>query len=194
MAARKKTTRAKSKANGRATARRASPAAQSALVLLRTDHDEVSAMFEKFEKRKDKMTPTQKGTLVDEICTALTVHAQIEEEIFYPTVRPEIGDEDLMDEAEVEHDSLKELIAKIEEEGPEGDYFDAHVTVLGEYVRHHVKEEQGEMFKKVRETDIDLKELGAKLQQRKEELMVGMGRPKRAGAGGRSERSSASTH
>jgi hemerythrin superfamily protein len=143
----------------------------NALVLLREDHSEVSAMFEKFEKRKDKMNSTQKQALVDEICAALTVHAQIEEEIFYPTVGPEIDDEDLMDEAVVEHQSLKELIAKIEQEGPEGEYFDAHVIVLGEYVKHHVKEEQNEMFKKVRATDIDLKELGARLKQRKEELM-----------------------
>jgi hypothetical protein len=143
----------------------------NALTLLRQDHTEVSEMFEKFEKRKDKMTPPQKQALVEEICTALTVHAQIEEEIFYPTISPEIDDEDLMDEAVVEHQSLKELIAKIEDEGPEGEYYDAHVIVLGEYVKHHVKEEQGEMFKKVRATDIDLKELGARLQQRKTELM-----------------------
>ena len=143
----------------------------NALTLLRQDHDEVSEMFEKFEKRKDKMTSQQKQTLVEEICTALTVHAQIEEEIFYPAVGPEIDDEDLMDEAVVEHQSLKELIAKIEDEGPDGEYYDAHVTVLGEYVKHHVKEEQGEMFKKVRATDIDLKELGGRMQQRKMELM-----------------------
>ncbi|MGE0153219.1 MAG: hemerythrin domain-containing protein [Reyranellaceae bacterium] len=160
------------------TSSRKSPARHSAaakgphaLTLLRQDHDEVSAMFEKFEKRKDKMTPKQKQRLVEEICTALTVHARIEEEIFYPAVRPEIDDDDLMDEAVVEHQSLKELIAKIEDEGPEGEYYDAHVIVLGEYVKHHVKEEQNEMFKKVRATDIDLKELGGRLQQRKMELM-----------------------
>jgi hemerythrin superfamily protein len=149
----------------------ASTSNQNALTLLRNDHTEVSEMFEKFEKRKDKMNPKQKQELVEEICTALTVHAQIEEEIFYPTVGPEIDDEDLMDEAVVEHQSLKELIAKIEDEGPEGEYYDAHVIVLGEYVKHHVKEEQGEMFKKVRATDIDLKELGGRLEQRKMELM-----------------------
>jgi hypothetical protein len=143
----------------------------NALTLLRQDHTEVSEMFEKFEKRKDKMNSAQKQALAEEICTALTIHAQIEEEIFYPTVRPEIDDDDLMDEADVEHQSLKELIAKIEAEGPEGEYFDAHVIVLGEYVKHHVKEEHNEMFKKVRATDIDLKELGARLQQRKTELM-----------------------
>lgn len=163
------------KANGRrSTAKSAKASGPNALTLLRNDHTEVSEMFEKFEKRKDKMTAKQKEALVDEICTALTVHAQIEEEIFYPAVRPEIDDEDMMDEAVVEHQSLKELIAKIEDEGSEGEYYDAHVKVLGEYVKHHVKEEQNEMFKKVRATDIDLKELGARLEQRKMELMEEM--------------------
>lgn len=162
MAAKRKTTKSRPQA------------APNALTLLRTDHSEVAEMFEKFEKRKDKMNAAQKDALVSEICLALTVHAQIEEEIFYPAVRPEIDDDDLMDEAEVEHDSLKELIAKIEGEGPDGDLYDAHVIVLGEYVKHHVKEEQNEMFKKVRETDIDLKELGAQLMARKEELMAEM--------------------
>lgn len=162
--------------NGKTTSRRSASRGTAskgpnALVLLRDDHKEVSDMFEKFEKRKDRMNADQKQKLVSEICLALTVHAQIEEEIFYPEVGPEIDDEDLMDEAVVEHQSLKELIAKIEEEGPDGELFDAHVKVLGEYVKHHVKEEQGEMFKKVRETDIDLKELGARLKARKEELM-----------------------
>ena len=161
--------------NGKSTNRRSASGSASkgpnALVLLRDDHKEVSEMFDKFEKRKDRMNADQKQKLVSEICLALTVHAQIEEEIFYPEVGPEIDDEDLMDEAEVEHQSLKELIAKIEEEGPDGELFDAHVKVLGEYVKHHVKEEQGEMFKKVRATDIELKELGARLKARKEELM-----------------------
>lgn len=173
MVARKKTTTAsKTKSRRVAAKRHAKPAVQSALALLRADHQEVSALFDRFERRKEKMTAAQKGALAQEICTALDVHARIEEEIFYPAVRPAIGDEALMDEAEVEHESLKELIAKIEEEGPAGEHFDAHVTVLGEYVKHHVKEEQNEMFKKVRRTDLDLKELGMKLKARKETLMA----------------------
>ena len=160
--------------NGMTSARRkaGSSKAPNALVLLRDDHKEVSDMFEKYEKRKNRMDADQKQKLAGQICQALTVHAQIEEEIFYPEVRPEIDDEDLMDEADVEHQSLKELIAKIEDEGPEGEFFDAHVKVLGEYVKHRGKEEQSEMFKKVRATDIDLKELGARLKARKEELMA----------------------
>jgi len=160
--------------NGKTPARRnaSSSKGPNALVLLRDDHKEVSDMFEKYEKRKNRMDDGQKQKLAEQICLALTVHAQIEEEIFYPEVRPEIDDEDLMDEADVEHQSLKELIAKIEDEGPKGELFDAHIKVLGEYVKHHVKEEQTEMFKKVRATDIDLKELGARLKARKEELMA----------------------
>jgi hypothetical protein len=170
--------RANGRTSGRAAGRSRTARPPNALVLLRRDHEEVSAMFAKFEKRKDRMTSQQKAALAEEICTALSVHAQIEEEIFYPTVRHEIGDEDLMDEAEVEHGSLKELIAKIEGEGPAGDLFDAHVIVLGEYVKHHVKEEQGEMFKKVRATDLDLSELGGRMKARKGELMAAMGKGK----------------
>jgi hemerythrin superfamily protein len=178
MATRRKKAAKRAKANGRArpsSGRSKTAQPPNALALLRQDHAEVSALFEKFEKRKGRMTPQQKSALAEEICTALTVHAQIEEEIFYPAVRPQIGDEDLMDEAEVEHASLKELIAKIEAEGPGDDLFDAHVTVLGEYVKHHVKEEQSEMFKKVRASDLDLKELGGRLKARKQELMADLG-------------------
>ena len=178
MATRRRTAAKRGKADRRAKAnagRNKAKAAPSALVLLRQDHEEVLALFAKFEKRKTRMTPQQKSALAEEICTALTVHAQIEEEIFYPAVRLEIGDGDLMDEAEVEHASLKELIAKIEAEGPGEDYFDAHVIVLGAYVKHHVKEEQGEMFKKVRATDLDLEELGGRLLVRKQELMADLG-------------------
>lgn len=155
-----------------AAKRQAKPAVRSALALLRADHEEVDALFKRYEARKEKMTDRQKAALAGEICTALTVHARIEEEIFYPTVRPQIDDDALMNEAEVEHESLKALIARIEGGSPADEIFDAHVKVLAEYVKHHVKEEQSEMFKKVRRTDIDLKELGARLMRRKDELMA----------------------
>jgi hemerythrin superfamily protein len=141
-----------------------------AIALLRKDHSEVAKMFKEFEDGKDDMSSDEKDALATRICDALTVHATIEEEIFYPTVRPEIEDDELMDEAEVEHGSLKELIAKIQQEGSDGELFDAYVKVLGEYVTHHVKEEEGEMFKEVEESEIDLEELGAKMQERKQEL------------------------
>ncbi len=103
----------------------------------------------------------------------MTIHAQIEEEIFYPAAR-EVEtreSEPLLDEAEVEHGSLKDLIADIEGGSREDDdLFDARVKVLGEYVKHHVKEEEGELFPKIRKTKLDLEEVGARLAARKEEL------------------------
>ena len=146
-------------------------AANDAIALLKADHKEVADMLEKFEKAR-----STKGKLAQQICQALTVHAQIEEEIFYPAAREALGDEgkDLLDEAKVEHNSLKELIGQIEGSGPDDDLFDAHVTVLGEYVKHHVKEEEGEMFPKLRKSDLDLVEVGAQLAARKKELMAQM--------------------
>jgi hemerythrin superfamily protein len=143
----------------------------NALSLLISDHKEVSALFAKYEKGSKQYTAAEKATLAKEICNALTVHAQIEEEIFYPSCREHVHKaEDLLAEAKVEHQSLKELIAKIEQEEPGTDEFDAEVTVLGEYVKHHVKEEQNELFPKVRKSDLDLKQLGEQLAVKKEEL------------------------
>ena len=140
-----------------------------ALALLKADHALVEDLFDKFEKAK---TEKQKATLAEQICTELTIHAQIEEEIFYPAVREAIGEDDLMDEADVEHAGAKDLIAQIEGSAPGEDHFDAKVTVLGEYIKHHVKEEESEMFPKVRKSDLDLKELGAEMGARKAELQA----------------------
>jgi hemerythrin superfamily protein len=148
---------------------------QDAIKLLKSDHDEVEELFAQYEKQKNKNGGT-KGDLIDKICTALTVHAQIEEEIFYPTVREALEDEgeELLDEAEVEHASLKSLVEQLETMSPEDDLFDAKVKVLSEYVKHHVKEEEGELFPKVKKSDLDLNELGAELSERKNELMAEM--------------------
>lgn len=141
---------------------------RDAIALLKADHEEVSAMLERFEKsRQDSV----KADLASRICNALTVHAQIEEEIFYPAVREAIDADDLMDEAGVEHASLKSLIGQIEGNRSGSGLFEAKVTVLGEYVKHHVKEEQQQMFPKARKAGLDLKELGSRLMQRKAELM-----------------------
>ena len=146
-------------------------ATNDAIALLKADHKEVSDMLEKFETAR-----STKEKLAQQICQALTVHAQIEEEIFYPAAREALGDEgkDLLDEAKVEHNSLKELISKIEGSSPHDDLFEAHVTVLGEYVKHHVKEEEGELFPKLRKSDMDLKGIGEQLAARKKELMSRM--------------------
>ena len=146
-------------------------AKNDAIALLKADHKEVAEMLEKFETSRSK-----KEKLAQQICTALTVHAQIEEEIFYPAARTALGDEgeDLLNEAKVEHNSLKELISEIEGSGPDDELFDAHVKVLGEYVKHHVKEEEGELFPKVRKSDLDLVAVGEELAARKKELMSQM--------------------
>src|SRR5690606_33163874 len=114
----------------------------------------------------------RKRKLAEQICMELTVHAQIEEEIFYPAVRGVLKDSDqeLVPEARVEHESLKQLIADIESTDTDDELFDARVKVLSEYVKHHVKEEQNEIFPKVRESELDMVELGAMLMQRKQEL------------------------
>ena len=105
------------------------------------------------------------------ICKELKVHTQIEEEIFYPATRAALPKEDdLLDEAQVEHDGAKDLIRQLDAMKPEDDFFDAKVTVLGEYIKHHVKEEHEEMFPKVRKTKLDLRELGMRMAFRKQEL------------------------
>lgn len=141
-----------------------------AITLLTQDHKEVKALFEKFDALSDR-SKSSKKKIADEVCQALTVHAQLEEEIFYPAVRGVIKDADLMDEAVVEHASAKELIAQIEDMDPGDDLYDAKVKVLSEQIEHHVKEEESEMFPKVRKTKLDLVELGTKMFVRKSELV-----------------------
>lgn len=143
---------------------------QDATALLRADHKEVDALFSEYEKTKSAI---RKKSIVAEICSALTVHAQIEEEIFYPAFKQALKDKELIPEATVEHATLKDLIAQIEGVEPDGEMYDAKVKVLSEYVKHHVKEEQNEMFPKAKAaTNLDLMELGAQLLKRKEELLA----------------------
>ena len=147
-----------------------------ALDLLISDHKSVQRMFKQFDALKEDGDDDQKSALVGKICLELTVHAQIEEEIFYPAVRDAIEDQDLMDEAEVEHAGAKDLIAQLEADADtEQELYDAKVTVLGEYINHHVKEEQDEMFPKVRKAKVDTAALGARMFQRKQELMAELG-------------------
>ena len=145
------------------------PKSIDATKLLKADHKEVSEMFEKFES--GRLTPAKKEALAKQICSALTVHARIEEEIFYPAAREAAkkADQNMLDEAEVEHASIKDLVAAIEQ-GSASELFEANVHVLGEYVKHHVKEEENELFPALKSTDMDMEEVGAQLAQRKEEL------------------------
>lgn len=152
----------------RKTASQTSTKPKEATALLRADHKLVASLFEQYESAK---SPTKKKALVAQICQELTVHAKIEEEIFYPQVQEALNDHELVPEAVVEHATLKDLIAQIEDAEPDGEMYDARVKVLAEYVKHHVREEQSEIFPKVKESNLDLTALGEELTQRKEELL-----------------------
>lgn len=146
-------------------------AAKDAIALLRADHGTVSGLFADYEKTNSS---NKKKTLVAEICSELRVHAQIEEEIFYPAVKAALKDKLLVPEATVEHGGIKDLIKQLEGVEPDGAIYDAKVKVLSEYVEHHVKEEQNEMFPKVKATSLDLVELGARMASRKADLIAAL--------------------
>jgi hemerythrin superfamily protein len=146
-----------------------------AIGMLMADHKKVKKLFSDFKKLKEEGGSDEKAALVDQICTELKVHTALEEEIFYPTVRSAIDDSDLMDEALVEHSGAKSLIAQLEDMSTEDDLYDAKVTVLGEQIEHHVREEEGDMFKKAKKADLDTTALGAKMLKRKQALMTEFG-------------------
>jgi hemerythrin superfamily protein len=165
------TTQSKGGTAGKSKSVKGQSKPQDAITLLMADHDEVEALFKKFQKAKDG--DSGKTQIVQQICMALTVHAEIEEDIFYPAARDALAEkgEDMLDEAEVEHASIKSLVEQLKNAEPDEDMYDAKVKVLCEYVTHHVKEEEGEMFPKLKKAKLDLDELGAELAERKMELM-----------------------
>lgn len=137
-----------------------------AISLLKKQHAEVDKLFKRFEKAKDG----DKAEIVQTACRALTIHAQIEEEIFYPALREAGVESDLLDEAEVEHVGVKRLVGELETMEPGDELYDAKVTVLTEYVKHHVKEEETEMFPNAKKSDADLDEVGERMEVRTVEL------------------------
>lgn len=153
------------------TASRGRAKVEDAINILMDDHAKVKKLFKQFEKLSKAEDEAGKVEVANTICMELTIHAMAEEEIFYPVARQAIKDEDLLNEAEVEHDSAKELIAQIQFMEADNPMYDAKVTVLGEYINHHVTEEEEEMFPKMRKAKIDLEELGEQLTMRKEELL-----------------------
>jgi len=157
-----------SKSTRKSTSRSTAGRGQDAVALLKADHREVEKLFGQFEKARDE---DRKKALADKICLELKVHTQIEEEIFYPVSREYLDDEDMVDEAVVEHAAAKELIGEIEGMQPSDDLYDAKVTVLQEQIEHHVEEEEKELFPKLKKTEMDMKAVGAQLKARKEELM-----------------------
>jgi hypothetical protein len=149
--------------------------ATDATELLVADHREVQRLFADYRKLADGgADAAERAPLAEEICTLLTVHAAIEEEIFYREARAAGVDADLLDEAEVEHAAAKNLIAQIRELDAADALYDARVRVLGEYVDHHVAEEEGELFSKCRASAMDLHAVGARLASRQAELMSEM--------------------
>ncbi|MDB5431638.1 MAG: hemerythrin [Caulobacter sp.] len=167
MAATTHTTKGKSKSS--ATAKKATPT--NAITLLKADHKQVKTWFDDYEKTE---ADTLKAKLSEQICQALKVHMAIEEEYFYPASREVLkaDQEDMVDEAVVEHAGAKELIVQIEAMEVGEELYDAKIKVLGEQITHHVEEEEGEYFPAVQKTDLDLEALGAKMAARKEELMA----------------------
>ena len=145
--------------------------AQNAIDLLKADHASVKKAFREFEKMDHHDTATLQE-LVSTVCNELKVHTVIEEEIFYPAVREAIDDEDLMNEAQVEHDSAKVLIQQLEGMKADDPLLAANFAVLAEQIEHHVKEEETEMFPEVKKRKLDLDALGEKMMARKDELLA----------------------
>jgi len=152
------------------TAPKQSARAQDAIALLKEDHRQVKEWFAEFEKARSSKA---KQTLATSICAALTVHATIEEEIFYPSFLKATKDKNKHHEAAIEHDGAKKLIAEIQESDPSDDYFDSKIHVLSEMIKHHVKEEEqpGGMFAEAKDSKMDLVTIGEQLAARKIELM-----------------------
>lgn len=150
----------------------AAAAKKDATILLQRDHTEAHRLFKQYEKLAKAEAPaTERKALAEQVCRLVTVHAQIEEEIFYPAAREAGIEDDMMDEADVEHASAKDLIAQIQSMDPDEDHYDAKVKVLGEYIDHHVEEEESEMFPKCRKAGMDLPALAIQLAERKAELL-----------------------
>ena len=140
-----------------------------AIDMLKQDHDKVERAFKDFEKM-DRQDAEACRQLIRTVCEDLKMHTTLEEEVFYPAVREAIDDEDLMNEAAVEHETAKMLIDQLDNMGPDDPNYFATFTVLGEYVKHHIKEEQGEMFPAAKRAKVDLAALGEVMRARKEEL------------------------
>jgi hemerythrin superfamily protein len=148
----------------------------SAVDLLKQDHDEVETLFKDYKMLAEgKGDAGDRRALSTRICGMLAVHTMIEEEIFYPAARKARVDPDLLDEAQIEHGSVKQLIAEIGAANADEPLYDARIQVLGEQVRHHVKEEESELFPACRKSEMDMAELGGRLQKRKGQLLRKLG-------------------
>lgn len=155
------------------SARTGTGGGMDAIQLLEQDHREVESMFKAFQSAEDE---DQQAELCARICTALKVHTQLEEELFYPEARDALGQPDMVEEAIVEHQAAKELISEIERMEPGEELYEARMKVLCEQIEHHVKEEETELFPACRKTDMDMELLGRRMAERKQALMAQQGR------------------
>jgi hypothetical protein len=148
-------------------------ARQDAVDLLKAEQDDVNGLFEAFDALCERdAAPIEKSALAEQICLELSVHSQVEQEIFYPAVRAVIGDDELMNAAQLEHTGIDSLVAQVSEMRASDPPFDARLAVLRKAVGRHVKTEQARMYPMLRKTNLDLMALGARLQDRKAELLV----------------------
>ena len=147
-----------------------------AIELLLADHRRVEDLFEQYESEKDSDEGTRRE-IAQKICTELTIHAQVEEELFYPWLREQLEDDDMemVEEAQIEHNTAKDLIAQLEGATDIDEVYNAKVKVLSEYIKHHVQEEENEIFPEVRDEQEELDELGQEMAARKGELQEEMG-------------------
>lgn len=155
-----------------------------AIELLESDHRKVEALFKQYEEAKEG-GEEDKQQIAEQICNELTVHAQVEEEIFYPWLRENLSEDDmeLVEEAEVEHATAKDLIGQIQDASSVDETYDAKVKVLSEYIKHHVEEEEGEIFPKVSDSAEELDDLGQQMHARKAELRAELGLMEEGGEG-----------
>jgi hemerythrin superfamily protein len=150
---------------------------QDAIALLKADHREAEDLFEQYDKLKEAGKTQEKLAIAKKVCGALLIHMEIEEKIFYPRVRGPVHDDDLMNEAVVEHSGAKDLITQLGALKPDDPMFDAKIKVLSEQIEHHVGEEEKEMFPKAEKSGVDLEKLGEDLFAAKNKLRVSHGMP-----------------
>jgi len=167
-----RTTKAKQPVRRTSAARSRS---KDAIALLQEDHKRVQKMFKQFEKMDHQEDTEEMRTLVDTVCQELEMHTTLEEELFYPAMREAIGEEqmELMEEAEIEHDTAKQLIEALRSLEPGDAKYAATFTVLGEYVKHHIEEEESEMFKQAKKAKLDVEALGEEMKNRRSSMMAG---------------------
>jgi hemerythrin superfamily protein len=164
---------------------------EDAIAFLRADHDKVEDLFVSFDEIKYGRADAEEKRLVTDLCREFQVHAALEEEIFYPAVRAEIADDDLMNEARVEHEGAKRLVAELEAMDPDDEMLNAKMHVLCAYIKLHVREEEEDIFRKARESSLDLVALAGRMRKRKRQLLGSTAPKGRRAAVARKPRSSA---